>query len=412
MTQRRVKTRRSTRRPAPARGLVALLLATLPAACDRPYDGPPLTERDSAGVRVLEAHLPVWNDSTAWLLDPEPVLDLHGRDSTAAFDFFRIRGMRRLADGTIAVANGGTGQVRLFSPLGDHIASLGGQGEGPGEFGRLEKIELVGDSIFALDSDGDVAVFGPVTDPTLVRTMSLPYVKVWSLHSLGDGTLVAPTVTSEPAPPTAPGVVRPPHALLRLDLEGALLDSVGTITGHEEYTNNVSFSGSPLFPKASIVAARDGRIYYGSADLMEVHELGPNGELLRILRIPDYPLELDEELIEAERQARVRSVPAMLRDAIQSLPSPATRPAYRDMLVDATGAIWLRPFEGMTEGGTPLDWQVIDADGTWLGGVTVPTNVRLWEIGIDEVLGSWIDELGQQRPLVFRLRRGGVGGNG
>ncbi|MXW16266.1 MAG: hypothetical protein F4123_03720 [Gemmatimonadetes bacterium] len=411
MTIHRMNTGHSIPRPALSRGIFALLLLPLVATCDRPYDGPPVTGHDSAGVRIVEAHVPVWTDSTAWRLDPEPVLDLHALGPADAYTFFRIRGMRRLGDGTLAVANSGTGEIRLFSELGDHIASVGGQGEGPGEFGRLEGIELVGDSIFALDSDGDIAVFGPAPDPTHVRTMSLHYVKVRSLHSLDDGTLVVPTITSEP-PPAAPGIVRTPHALLRLDLDGALVDSIGTAAGGEEYTDNVSFSGTPLFPRESIVDSRNGRIYYGSADLMEVRELGPDGELLRVLRIPDYPLELSEELVEAERHERLGSVPPMLRQAIQSLPAPATRPAYRDMLVDPTGAIWLRPFEGITEGGTPLDWQVIDADGTWLGGVTVPTNVRIWDIGVDEVLGSWIDELGQQHPLVFRLRRGGVGAGG
>ncbi|MDE2874258.1 MAG: hypothetical protein OXU69_11000 [Gemmatimonadota bacterium] len=411
MTIHRMNTCPCIPRPALSRAIVALLLLPLVPACDRPYDGPPVTGYDSAGVRIVEAHVPVWTDSTAWRLDPEPVLDLHALGPTEAFTFFRIRGMRRLGDGTLAVVTAGTGEIRLFSEPGDHIASVGGQGEGPDEFGSLQGIELVGDSIFALDSDGDIAVFGPVPNPTHLRTMSLDYVRLWSLHSLDDGTLVVQTVTSEP-PPAATGIVRTPRALLRLNLDGELVDSIATIVGPEEYTDNVSFSGTPLFPKSSIVASRNGRIYYGSADLMEVRELGPDGELLRVLRIPDYPLELSEELVEAERQARLGSVPAMLREAIQSLPTPATRPAYRDMLVDPTGAIWLRPHEGITEGGTPLDWQVIDADGTWLGGVTVPTNVRIWDIGIDEVLGSWIDEQGQQHPLVFRLRRGGVGGNG
>ena len=393
-------------RPAPSRGLGALLLLPLLPACDRPYDGPPVTEHDSAGVRIIEAHVPVWTDSTAWRLDPEPLLDLHALGPTDAFTFFRIRGMRRFPDGTIAVVNAGSQEIRLFSSLGDHIASVGGDGEGPGEFANLQRIELVGDSILALDYDGDVAIFGPVPDPTLVRTMKLHHASIQSLHSLGDGTLVVEAVMSIP-PPVAPGVVRTPFALLRLELDGALRDSIGRTAGGEAYSDNVSFSGTPLFARSSLVATHDDRIYYGSANLMEVHQLGPDGALLRVLRIPDYPLALSEEQVEAERQARVRSVPPMLRQSIETLPAPETRPAYRDMLVDPTGAIWLRPFEGVSEGGTPLAWQVLDADGTWLGGVTVPTNFRIWDIGMDEVLGSRIDELGQQRPQVLRLRRGG-----
>ena len=400
-----MKTNRPTPRSAMASCGLFVLLPFLMPACDAAYDGPPVTERDSAGVRIIEAHVPVWTDSTAWRLDPEPLLDLHALGPTDAFLFFRIRGMRRFPDGTIAVANAGSQEIRLFSSLGDHIASVGGQGEGPGEFANLQRIELVGDSVFAMDYDGDVSVFGPVPDPTLVRTMRLHH-GVEGLHFLGDGTLVAEVGMTIP-PPDAPGVVRTPRALLRLDLEGVLLDSIGTTAGFEQYTDNASFSGTPLFGKRSLVATRDGRIYYGASDLMEVQELGPDGELLRVLRLPDYPLALSEEQVEAERQARLGSVPPMLRQAIEAIPAPATRPAYRDLLVDPTGAIWLRPFEGASEGGTPLDWQVLDADGKWLGGVEVPTNFRIWEIGMDEVLGSRIDELGQQRPQVLRLRRDG-----
>lgn len=408
MTTNRMNLRHRIPHPASPHGLLALLLL-LSTACDRPYDGPPVTEYDSAGVRILEAHVPVWTDSTAWTLDPEPVLDLHALGPTDAHTFFRIRGMRRLPDGSLAIVNSGTHEIRLFSALGDHIVSLGGQGEGPGEFGNLQRIEVLGDSILALDYDGDVAVFGPVPDAVLMRTMRLLHGSIHSLHSLEDGTLAVEAIMSIP-PPADPGIVRTPNALLRLDLEGALLDSIGRTAGSEEYTDNMSFSGTPLFPRASLVDGHGGRIYYGSADLMEVRELGPDGALLRVLRIPEYPLELTDEQVEAERQARFGSVPAMLRQAIEAMPAPATRPAYRDMLVDPTGAIWLRPFDGASEGGTPLDWQVLASDGTWLGGVTVPTNVRLWEIGMDEALGSWIDGSGQQHPLVLRLRRGGVGG--
>ena len=395
----------------PGRALASLLALPLLPTCDRPYDGPPVTGRDSTGVRIVEAHIPVWTDSTAWTLDPEPLLDLHALGTDDAYTFSRIRGMRRLPDGGIAIANAGTHEIRLFSPLGDHITTVGGPGEGPGEFGNLQRMELVGDSILALDYDGDIAIFGPLPDPALVRTIRLTHGSIASLHALHDGTLAVEAIMSVP-PPAAPGIVRTPNALLRLDMEGALLDSIGRTAGSEEYTDNASFSGTPLFPKRSLVATHGGRIYYGSADLMEVHELGPDGALLRVLRIPGYPLELGKEEVEAEREARFGSVPPMLREGIESMPAPKTRPAYRDMLVDPAGAIWLRPFDGASEGGTPLDWQVIDADGTWLGGVTVPTNVRIWDIGVDEVLATWIDELGQQHPLVLSLRRGGVGGSG
>ena len=159
----------STPGAATARTLLALLLPGL-HACDRPYDGPPVTWDDSAGVRIAEAHVPLWDDTTGWRLDPEPLLDLHGHSSLDAHAFSRVRGMRWLSDGSIAVANTGSGEIRLFSSAGDFLASAGGEGEEPGRFSGMRRMELVGDSIFVLDRGGRVTVFGP--GAAFVRTIT------------------------------------------------------------------------------------------------------------------------------------------------------------------------------------------------------------------------------------------------
>lgn len=39
--------------------------------------------------------------------------------------------------------------------------------------------------------------------------------------------------------------------------------------------------------------------------------------------------------------------------------------------------------------------------------VEIPEDFRVTEIGVDEVLGVWTDEMDVQHPQVRRLRRGG-----
>ena len=143
---------------------------------------------------------------------------------------------------------------------------------------------------------------------------------------------------------------------------------------------------------------------------MEVRELSPGGELLRILRIPDYPLELGDEEVRAERAARVAAAPDFARAGLDNVPAPPTRPAYSDLLVDPAGAIWLRPYVGAAELSEPAEWLVLDTAGMWLGSVEVPANFRIWDIGPDAVLGTWVDEAWVQRPQVLRLHRGGMPG--
>ena len=386
---------------------VALLVPFLHACAD-PRSGPPFTVRDSAGIPIVEAHWPVWTDTTRWRIDPEPVLDLARRGRSDIYSFGMVRSMGRLSDGSIVVANTGSNEIRQFTPEGYFVASAGGEGEEPGQFASMRQLELVGDSLFVRDSDGRVAVFAP--GPKFVRTMRLDH-QVESLRSLGDGTLVAEVAIPPPAR-ILPGVFRDERALLRLDMEGTLQDTIGRTAGDERYSGNTALGATPLFARRSHVATHKGRIYYGAAHIMQVEELGPDGDLLRIFRIPDYPLALTDEQVEAEREARVEGMPPLIQQAVEDMPVPKTRPAYSDLLVGPTGAIWLRPHVEASERDQPAEWLVLDSAGTWLGVVEVPANFRIWEIRMDEILGTRVDRSGRQHPQVLRLARNGAAGGG
>ena len=48
--------------------------------------------------------------------------------------FYSLRGMARLSDGSVAVIDRRDQRVRIFSETGEFLRSMGGRGEGPGEF--------------------------------------------------------------------------------------------------------------------------------------------------------------------------------------------------------------------------------------------------------------------------------------
>jgi len=232
---------------------------------------------------------------------------------------------------------------------------------------------------------------------------------VTDVRYLGDGTLIVRAVTHYPE---VYGVIRPPEVLLAYDLEGVRLDSIGPTPGSEMYVAEM-LSGRPLFGKESMLDTHGGRIFTGSSDRMQIETLSPNGDTVRIVRIPDYPLALTTEQVEDERRARldiplpsgVTSLPPFFVQAIEDMPSPETRPAYADMLADPTGAVWLRPFPGQSERGGPEHWLVLAADGAWLGSVEIPAGFRVTEVGVDEILGVWTSALDVQHPRVLRLNR-------
>ena len=269
------------------------------------------------------------------------------------------------------------------------------------------------DTVFAFDTGGRVTVVGP--DIELIRTLELPH-QVSEIHSLGDGTLLAESIVVVAGlDEVANELIRLPTALVRFDLEGVWIDSIGERLGEESYifAFEDDYGSAPtLFGKAEQVATLGSRIFYSSSDLMQVEEVDLAGNTARILRIPDFPLDLTDEQVDAERDAllyagvrREMAVPPRRRRVMEALPVPATRPAHAQMLVDPSGAIWLALYRGLSEQDRPQEWLILDAYGTWLGTIDIPDRFTVWDITMETVLGVWRDELDVEHPQVLRLIR-------
>lgn len=404
----------------PGHRIAGALLLISGAACGG--DGPPgeaplTTVRDSAGIEIVESTGPQWSDSDAWRVDSEPVLDLSASGSGPNHEFFMVRGLRRLSDGSLAVANGGSREIRLYSAEGSHTASTGGEGDGPGEFRAIVGFDNAADSLIVLDFNGRVTFFAP--DLALLRTFSVPLrsdavTESNAVDHLASGEIVMETrirfmfgYEGESA------MLRPPGGLFRVDATGQSIDSIGVTAGNEIFMHVNSsggiFAGPPLFGRDAFVAAHAGRILRGDANDMQIEELTADGMMARILRIPGYPLDLSAGAVEREREALLPDDPAEVRptnlEFIRDLPVPDRRPAYADVKVDPTGAIWLRPFLAPSESGGPEDWQVLGPDGAWLGGVEIPANFSVMDVGMDFVLGAYRDELDVEHPRMLRLHR-------
>ena len=107
---------------------------------------------DSAGVRIVDNGLPLWAPGAEWTLGVEPRLVigvLEGRDE---YQMYQVGGVLVLEDGRVAVANGGSSQVRYYDAGGRFLTATGKDGEGPGEFRSLGKLmRFRGDSLMAFD---------------------------------------------------------------------------------------------------------------------------------------------------------------------------------------------------------------------------------------------------------------------
>ena len=388
-------------------GAAFLLLGGVVACSDGDSGTPLVVQRDSAGVRIVEAMRPLWGDSSLWRIDPDPVVDLTLSGTGPAHEFYRAHSMKQRPDGSLMIADGSSREVRVFSANGGFLGSFGGSGDGPSEFRSLRRIENAGDTLLALGR-GRVTVATP--DLTVVRTFDIDRWTI-DLHYLGGGRIL-PEVSRPVLPMEGlAGPVRRPEPLVLFDLEGTRIDSIGEMRGPEVYVHvrDGSYVGTAphFFGKRSHVAALGPHILRGSSDMMQLEELDLSGNLVRILRIPDYPLDLSAAQIASERDFLLdRLAPENpLRAPFEAAPASDTRPAFTDILVDPSGAVWLELHRGDSEQDQPERWLVLDSDGTWLGAVEMPDRFSVSDVTMDAVLGVWEDELDVEHPQVLRLTR-------
>ncbi|WP_419943063.1 hypothetical protein [Candidatus Palauibacter sp.] len=89
-----------------------------------------------------------------------------------AYELFRVGGAMRLSDGRIVVANAGTGELRVYDPDGIHLASWGGQGDGPGEFGPMAPGGPGAVAGRFADGQGCVPAAGSPSSPPMERSVA------------------------------------------------------------------------------------------------------------------------------------------------------------------------------------------------------------------------------------------------
>jgi hypothetical protein len=83
---------------------------------------------------------------------------------------------------------------------------------------------------------------------------------------------------------------------------------------------------------------------------------------------------------------------------------PKTLPPYRALLVDAADMLWVQDFP--RAGSAVVTWRVFASDGRTVAEVALPSELEVYEIGLDYVLGRAVNEdEGVPEVQLFALRR-------
>ena len=173
-----------------------------------------------------------------WELAASPTLVIGAFDGPEAEQLFRVRDALRFPDGRIAVANEGSHEIRIFGPDGAHRVSLGGEGEGPGEFSSLTALGLLGDSLAILDRRlRRVSLVHPqegfVRAGTVEESVAAYPIQGWFFDT---GSFLLEGIPGLTSGQIEQGFQRIPSPFRSCDLEGALLTDFGELPGPEQVT--------------------------------------------------------------------------------------------------------------------------------------------------------------------------------
>lgn len=429
-----VKSGASSRWFLAAGGAAAVVLgSTATIAAFRVFQESPLTTesvtvRDSAGIRIVYSGTPGWQNSEGWIVEPEPIVTIGAVDEPTSYVLHRVTDATRLKDGTIAVVNNGSSEVRVFSEQGEYLRAIGQAGDGPGELRSPYQVQSwSGDSIAIFETGfrinwfeadgtflGRQSIASPVPmefgSPSIaVDVRLLPDLGVLAkLRQLAnqqraDGPVIRPLHHALRLPPTQshPEVTRwdtimsfPGDEEVQVTVQGQGVMTVGISPPHSRRTH-MTFGGVP------------SRVCIGTQESVEIRCFEADGSQ-RWIRWAVEPVRVTGGEIAAwQDQQRFATgdnpVGAATREGFGGVDPPEFRPPYGQIFVDEGGNLWVEtPGALDASAGEWREYRIFDAQGAWLGEIKMPP-LRIFEIGERHIIGLHRDALGVEYVQVFAL---------
>lgn len=429
-------TRSVTRKHRAWAGVLAIATTAWGGCVDAPTPAT-LEVADSAGIEVVTNLAGSVDAAERRALSAEPVVEI-GSGADPEAPLYRITAVRPLADGRVLVGTNSPPRALVFRSDGTLEATLGGEGEGPGEFGSVASVvPVAADSIAVWDADRRrISVFGAdgsfardvdLSDrvphsPRAAPSMEVPAAFTRLLPSTPGSLVVFAVGAWGPGVPEQ-GRHRELVTSHLIDATGAELASFGPFPGMEIY---VSRQAGPLpFPFGADThgAASGGSLVVGTAASPELRVYGPDGELGRIVRWPDRDRTLSGSphvsefttWLGGQLEARAPAEAAMLRELIATIPRPELLPAYEGIVSGEDGEIWVGAYPGRLGllGITPevrrvpaRRWLVFGPDGALGATVETPLGFEPRAVRGDRVWGVYRDEAHVESVRAYAVSNG------
>ena len=315
---------------------------------------------------------------------------------------YRVIGAVLVGD-TLIVAQASSMTLRFYDRrTGELLRSVGGPGEGPGEYEGLSSLQRVGDRLYTFDRQAYRMTVLDLSG-TLVRTVSIEPWGVYNFPDLAgvfpDGSLLVSARFWDWANTAkSPMIRRDVMVLGRYDANGVFLDSLGTYLGGEYYVAPYGNGGERIRGGLSFVRwSRAGMVGDGYYILDNKDPMIPvfdtAGNLLHEAG-PDTPPE--PVSITGEDRDEFSDI-----DDIDSDDLPLFYPFYSGSAA-VGGALWVRHYGDLERDGR-LEWSVYSHEGDPIGRVTSAEALRVLAVDGDLAVMVRRDEMNVETVELRRI---------
>ncbi len=377
------------------------------------------TISDSGGVTIVSnTDVGVWMPGEEWTLEQE--LRIGALQGAPEYQFGEVGSIAIDSKGRVFVLDSQAQHIQVYSPEGVYEQTIGGRGSGPGEF-RAGMALLMG--------PGDTLLVPDVWNRRFSRYApdgsSAGSIRI----NIDDGyPMLFKTATTgaiaEQIRPFAllsgqPTIENPMDVLVLLASDGAVTDTLMTFPSGKEVTGSGyhHYAAEPVWDLIDY-----SQIVLGVND---EYRLGiyADGRLERIItksfeREPVGDRDIAAIWGEFDRRWAAQNVPANVRQQLwDNMDFAEFLPAILTVAAGSMGTIWVqhwRPYsefsveelasvrEGHYEDLGAPEWDVFDAEGRFLGVVTMPGRFAPSLFRGDKIYGVWHDEFNV--GYVVRLR--------
>lgn len=334
---------------------------------------------------------------------------------TSRCDFTTISAIAARSDGSTVIGDYQTRQVCVYDRAGRFQFRLGsGDNDGVTAIGGI--FVLAGDSIVVYEGLRGTLLFydprGRRVRTVVITPPDTAAGSITTVHPQTDGTFLVGFAEFRRADPRRDAVyVR--HRLVRVDANGQIVARLGSFPFSEHFFQAVpgSMGGTAYWDLAfgrrfRMAAAGDG-FYGGDGSSFELREYDSSGAVRTVRRVDEPRRAITPAVIDAwvhSNRPRQSLIPdSVYRRLDAEMPYPAEAPAYRNVVADSAGLIWMERYPLPDDTVTSL--VVLDPVTRRATPVTLPMRFASFAISQGFICGVVRRRPGVDDVMCYPLRR-------